>query len=141
MVIILDLAYYRDFEWQGRLSEEEMIITNTGMQTEMGKIAGALRDVKENKTPLQLKMDQLSKILTWLVIGICAVVFAMQIFRSGSFEAEGILNSFMIAISLAVAAIPEGLPAVVTVAFSRSCSVVISSIYILLISSSGSSSS
>lgn len=96
----------------------KMIITNTGMQTEMGKIAGALRDVKENKTPLQLKMDQLSKILTWLVIGICAVVFAMQIFRSGSFEAEGILNSFMIAISLAVAAIPEGLPAVVTVALS-----------------------
>lgn len=93
------------------------VVTAIGMDTEMGKIADALSAAKESKTPLQIKLSQLSKILTWLVLGICAVIFAVQLVRNG-FAFENILNSFMIAVSLAVAAIPEGLVAVVTVVLS-----------------------
>ena len=94
------------------------VITATGMDTEMGKIADALANAEEGQTPLQLKLSQLSKILTWLVLGICVVIFAVQIIRAGGFEFDTILNSFMVAVSLAVAAIPEGLAAVVTVVLS-----------------------
>lgn len=94
------------------------VITATGMDTEMGKIADALTQAQEGQTPLQLKLAQLSKILTWLVLGICVIVFAVQILRAGSFSFDLALHSFMIAVSLAVAAIPEGLAAVVTVVLS-----------------------
>ena len=94
------------------------VITATGMDTEMGKIAGALAQAEEGKTPLQLKLAQLSKILTWLVLGICGLVFAVQLIRAGGFTFEFALSSFMVAVSLAVAAIPEGLAAVVTVVLS-----------------------
>ena len=95
-----------------------MIVTAVGMQTEMGKIADALANAQEGQTPLQIKLTQLSKVLTWLVLGICAAVFAVQLIRAGGFDFETVLNSFMIAVSLAVAAIPEGLAAVVTVVLS-----------------------
>ena len=94
------------------------VVTGTGMDTEMGKIAGALAKAEEGKTPLQIKLGQLSRILTWVVLGICAVVFGVQLIRAGSFNFEFALNSFMVAVSLAVAAIPEGLAAVVTVVLS-----------------------
>ncbi|MBE6706522.1 MAG: ATP-binding cassette domain-containing protein, partial [Ruminococcaceae bacterium] len=95
------------------------VITGTGMDTEMGKIAGALQDAEEGDTPLQRKLHQLSKILTWLVLGICVVVFGVQLIRAGNFSfANTVLPSFMVAVSLAVAAIPEGLAAVVTVVLS-----------------------
>ena len=94
------------------------VITATGMDTEMGKIADALATAEEGQTPLQIKMSQLSKILTWLVLGICVLVFAVQLLRAGGFTVEAVLDSFMIAVSLAVAAIPEGLVAVVTVVLS-----------------------
>ncbi len=94
------------------------VITATGMDTEMGKIADALTQAEEGQTPLQRKLAGLSKILTWLVLGICVVVFAVQILRAGSFNFEVALDSFMVAVSLAVAAIPEGLAAVVTVVLS-----------------------
>ena len=94
------------------------VITATGMDTEMGKIADALATAEEGQTPLQIKMSQLSKILTWLVLGICALVFAVQLLRAGGFTVEVVLDSFMIAVSLAVAAIPEGLVAVVTMVLS-----------------------
>ena len=97
------------------------VITATGMDTEMGKIAGALAQAEEGKTPLQKKLSQLSKTLTWLVLGICVVVFGVQIVRALTKDALGFdlaLDSFMIAVSLAVAAIPEGLAAVVTVVLS-----------------------
>ncbi len=95
------------------------VVTATGMDTEMGKIAGALSDAEEGQTPLQRKLAQLSKILTWLVLGICVVVFGVQLLRAGNFSfADTILPSFMVAVSLAVAAIPEGLAAVVTVVLS-----------------------
>ena len=95
-----------------------MVVTATGMDTEMGKIADALSRTEQGQTPLQIKLSQLSKILTWLVLGICVVIFAVQILRAGGFEFEVILDSFMVAVSLAVAAIPEGLAAVVTVVLS-----------------------
>ena len=94
------------------------VVTATGMQTEMGKIADALANAEESETPLQIKLHQLSKILTWLVIGICIIVFGVQLVRHGAFDFEFALDAFMIAISLAVAAIPEGLAAVVTVVLS-----------------------
>ena len=95
-----------------------MVVTATGMDTEMDKIADALSRAEQGQTPLQIKLSQLSKILTWLVLGICVVIFAVQILRAGGFEFEVILDSFMVAVSLAVAAIPEGLAAVVTVVLS-----------------------
>ena len=95
-----------------------VVVTATGMDTEMGKIANALAQAEEGKTPLQIKLSQLSKILTWLVLGICAIVFAVQVIRNKGFEFEPVLEAFMVAVSLAVAAIPEGLAAVVTVVLS-----------------------
>ena len=94
------------------------LITDTGMNTEMGKIADALAQAEDGQTPLQIKLGQLSRILTWLVLGICAVIFAVQILRAGSLSLRTTLDSLMIAVSLAVAAIPEGLAAVVTVVLS-----------------------
>ncbi len=98
------------------------VVVATGMDTEMGKIADALAQAEEGKTPLQIKLAGLSKILTWLVIGICVVIFGVQIVRAyittGEIGFEPILSSFMIAISLAVAAIPEGLATVVTIVLS-----------------------
>ena len=94
-----------------------VVVTGTGMDTEMGKIAGALAQAEDGKTPLQIKLSQLSKILTWLVLGVCAVVFVVGMLRDG-FAFNTILHSFMVAVSLAVAAIPEGLAAVVTVVLS-----------------------
>lgn len=93
------------------------IIVSTGMDTEMGKIATALTEAKEGDTPLQKKLNQLSKILTILVLIICVIIFAVGLITDG-FEVEAILGSFMTAISLAVAAIPEGLAAVVTIVLS-----------------------
>ena len=95
-----------------------MMVCATGMDTEMGKIAGALAQAQDGQTPLQIKLTQLSKILTWLVLGICAVIFGVQLLRAGGMSFEVVLNSFMVAVSLAVAAIPEGLAAVVTVVLS-----------------------
>ncbi len=94
------------------------IITDIGMQTEMGKIADALTNTQEGKTPLQIKLSQLSKILTWLVLGICVVIFVVNMLRFRGTDQNYILDSFLIAISLAVAAIPEGLVAVVTIVLS-----------------------
>ncbi len=94
------------------------VVTATGMDTEMGKIADALQQAEEGQTPLQIKLNQLSNTLTKLVLGICIIVFGVQIIRAGSFNFELALHSFMVAVSLAVAAIPEGLAAVVTVVLS-----------------------
>lgn len=94
------------------------VICATGMDTEMGKIADALAQAKEGKTPLQIKLAQLSKILTVLVLAICVVIFGVSLLRAGEVTGEIFLDTFMIAVSLAVAAIPEGLVAVVTIVLS-----------------------
>ena len=93
------------------------VVTATGMSTEMGKIADALANAQEGKTPLQIKLAALSKILTYLVIGICLVIFAVKLIQDG-FGLDTVIDSFMLAISLAVAAIPEGLATVVTIVLS-----------------------
>ncbi len=97
------------------------VVVATGMDTEMGKIADAIAQAEEGQTPLQIKLAQLSKILTWLVLGICVVLLAYQTVTA--YFGEGLsfgvfLESFMVAVSLAVAAIPEGLAAVVTIVLS-----------------------
>ena len=94
------------------------VITNTGMSTEMGKIAGALAATVEEQTPLQRKLDELGKLLSKLVLGICIFIFAFNLLMEGNFHLEVILETFMTAVSLAVAAIPEGLATVVTVVLS-----------------------
>jgi Ca2+-transporting ATPase len=94
------------------------VVCGTGMDTEMGKIADALTQARDEQTPLQQKLAALSKTLTWLVLAICVVIFAANLWRGGGVRLETVLDSFMLAISLAVAAIPEGLAAVVTIVLS-----------------------
>lgn len=94
------------------------VITDTGMTTEMGKIADALNDTQQEETPLQKKLSDLGKKLSWLVIGICIFIFVFDLIQAGSFSLSTILETFMVAVSLAVAAIPEGLATVVTVVLS-----------------------
>ncbi len=98
------------------------VVVATGMDTEMGKIADAISQAEEGQTPLQLKLAQLSKVLTKLVLAICVVIFGIQIVFAlvghKAIDINLILNSFMVAVSLAVAAIPEGLVAVVTIVLS-----------------------
>ena len=94
------------------------VVTNTGMTTEMGKIAGALSEAEDEQTPLQRKLAELSVILTKLVIGVCVFIFIFALIRNGNFSGPVILDTFMVAVSLAVAAIPEGLVAVVTIVLS-----------------------
>ena len=91
------------------------VITNTGMDTEMGKLAGALAATKEEDTPLQRKLDELGGLLSKLVLGICVFIFVFNLIMHGEFSLPAILETFMVAVSLAVAAIPEGLATVVTV--------------------------
>ncbi len=95
------------------------VITGTGMNTQMGKIADALTRAKEEATPLQRKLTGLSKLLSILVLVICGIIFGVGIFRAyPNVTADGMLDTFMVAVSLAVAAIPEGLAAVVTIVLS-----------------------
>ena len=100
------------------------VITATGMSTEMGKIAGVLSNTKDEQTPLQRKLDELGRLLSKMVLGICVFIFAFNLFMArGELTASGhalevVLKTFMVAVSLAVAAIPEGLATVVTVVLS-----------------------
>lgn len=103
------------------------VVTGVGMDTEMGKIADALSQAEKEETPLQKKMGELSRFLTKLVIGICVAVFAVGLIESLVLSNQDFswallgnvsLMTFISAIALAVAAIPEGLPAVVTIILS-----------------------
>jgi len=94
------------------------VITETGMDTEMGKIAGALAAAEDEETPLQKKLDSLGKTLSFVVLGICVFIFVFNLLMAGDFHLSAILETFMVAVSLAVAAIPEGLATVVTVVLS-----------------------
>ena len=94
------------------------VVTATAMETEMGKIATALEQTTDGQTPLQIKLAEISKILTKLVLGICVFIFGFTLIRNGDFSVGVLLSTFMTAVSLAVAAIPEGLPAVVTIVLS-----------------------
>jgi Ca2+-transporting ATPase len=105
------------------------LVVATGMRTELGLIADMLQSVEQEETPLQQRLEELGKLLGWGALAICAIVFGVGIVRSGIFtppftfplapEATGALvESFMIAVSLAIAAVPEGLPAVVTISLA-----------------------
>ena len=94
------------------------VIVGTGMNTEMGKIAGALAATEEEQTPLQRKLDELGTLLSKMVLGICVFIFAFNLIMEGDFHLQVVLETFMVAVSLAVAAIPEGLATVVTVVLS-----------------------
>ncbi|MBO5359993.1 MAG: cation-translocating P-type ATPase [Clostridia bacterium] len=94
------------------------VVTHTAMETQIGRIADMLGKEKVPLTPLQLRLEKIGKVLGLGAIAICAVVFLLGVFRR-----DGLLDSFMLAVSLAVAAIPEGLPAVVTVVLSTGVSV------------------
>lgn len=94
------------------------VVCATGMQTEMGKIAEALSKAEDEQTPLQRKLSGLSRILTWMVLGISAAIFVAGVLRAGQLNTEVLIDTFMLAVSLAVAAIPEGLAAVVTIVLS-----------------------
>ncbi|SES82899.1 Ca2+-transporting ATPase [Olsenella sp. KH3B4] len=97
------------------------VVVATGMDTEMGKIADALTRAEDEETPLQKKLDELSKILSIICIVICALVFVVTWLKHGMGFFDNmtlVLNTFMVAVSLAVAAIPEGLAAVVTIVLS-----------------------
>ena len=96
----------------------EGVVIATGMDTEMGRIADIIRNAGEGRTPLQKRLSQLSKVLSVIVLAICGVIFVIRLFSAGEFTGEGFIDSFMLAVSLAVAAIPEGLVAVVTIVLS-----------------------
>ena len=98
------------------------VVVGTGMQTEMGKIADALAKAEDEQTPLQIKLSELSRILTILVVAISAVIVVIGMIKNGGLaffnDIKLVLDTFMVAVSLAVAAIPEGLAAVVTIVLS-----------------------
>ncbi|MCP3858112.1 MAG: HAD-IC family P-type ATPase, partial [Phycisphaeraceae bacterium] len=90
-----------------------VVVTDTGMQTELGRIAGLLQSVEEERTPLQRRLDHLAKVLAIVALAIVALLFAIGIMRGESVE-----TMLLTSVSLAVAAIPEAMPAVVTIALS-----------------------
>jgi len=90
------------------------VVTNTGMYTEVGKIADMLANADETETPLKQSLEQLSKALTYLIVVIAVITFLVGVFVRGEHPLEGL----MVAVALAVAAIPEGLPAIVTIVLS-----------------------
>ncbi len=88
----------------------EVLVTGTGMETELGKIAGMMNDIKERRTPLQISLDKFSKQLAILIMVICVVVFGLCMYRD-----MAVIDSMMFAVALAVAAIPEALSSIVTI--------------------------
>ena len=90
------------------------LVTGTGMDTEMGKIAALLKSTEEKKTPLQVSLDQFGKKLSVIILLICAVLFAVSVFV----RQENVMNAFLFAVALAVAAIPEALSSIVTIVLS-----------------------
>ena len=94
------------------------VVTATGMGTEMGRIAGVLAQTEQEQTALQRKLSQLGGVLSKLVLGICVFIFVFDLLVAGDFSLDSVLRTFMVAVSLAVAAIPEGLATVVTVVLS-----------------------
>lgn len=105
-----NMVYSGSFVTYGRAS---FVVTGIGMDTEIGKVAQLLKDTKEKKTPLQVNLDQFGKKLSIAILILCAVLFALSIYQG-----EEIMNAFMFAVALAVAAIPEALSSIVTIVLS-----------------------
>ncbi len=94
------------------------VVVATGMKTQLGLIAGMLQNVEAEETPLQQRLDNLGKMLGWGALGICGLVFVVGVLRAAAITLPVVTNMFMIAVSLAIAAVPEGLPAVVTISLA-----------------------
>ena len=106
----INMVYSGSFVTYGR---GKFLVTDIGMKTEVGKIAGLINSAKERKTPLQANLDSFGKKLSIGILIICALVFGLNVFRG-----EDIMNSFLFAVALAVAAIPEALSSIVTIVLS-----------------------
>ncbi|HPH97757.1 MAG TPA: cation-translocating P-type ATPase [Anaerolineaceae bacterium] len=103
------------------------LVVDTGMKTQLGQIATMLQEVEQEETPLQRRLDQLGKVLGWGALAVCGLVFLVSIVRlvmSGGFDItstssqSALVETFMVAVSLAIAAVPEGLPAIVTISLA-----------------------
>ncbi len=105
-----NMLYSGSFSTYGRA---KMVVTATGMNTEIGKIATLLKNTKEKKTPLQESLDSFGKKLSFVIIGVCILVFILAIIRG-----EAVQSAFVFAVALAVAAIPEALSSIVTIVLS-----------------------
>lgn len=113
---IANLGDRRNMVYMGTMvtrGKGELLVTETGMGTEMGKIAGLMQQSDETFTPLQRRLDQLGKLLVWLALGITLLVVI-----TGVLHGQDVYQMFLAGVSLAVAAIPEGLPAIVTIALA-----------------------
>ena len=92
-----------------------VVVTSTGMNTELGKVAALMNQTQRRKTPLQESLDQFSRRLAMIILIICVGVFALSLYHAGGFGTQAILDSLMFAVALAVAAIPEALSSIVTI--------------------------
>ncbi|MDR2975915.1 MAG: cation-translocating P-type ATPase [Streptococcaceae bacterium] len=99
------------------------VVTATGMSTEVGKIAKMIESADETETPLKRNLNKLSAFLTWMILGIALVTFIVHTFRLAEITPNGLIEGLMTSVALAVAAIPEGLPAIVTIVLSLSTQV------------------
>ena len=102
-----NMVYSGSFVTYGRAS---YLVTEIGMETEVGKIAGLLKNTSEKKTPLQINLDKFGQKLSIIILVLCAVLFGMQVLRGGNAA-----DAFLFAVALAVAAIPEALSSIVTI--------------------------
>ena len=102
-----DMVFMGTIALRGRA---EAIVTETGMKSKMGNIAGMLKEIEQEATPLQKKLDKLGKTISLICLGVCAVVMLVGVIRG-----ENWMDMILTGISLAVAAVPEGLPAIVTI--------------------------
>lgn len=110
------LAERRNMIYMGTIAasgKARAVVVRTGMQTELGQIAGMLEFHEQEKTPLQRRLAELGRVLIFICLATVTLIFALQVFRGGS-----LIDAFLISVSLAVAAVPEGLPAVVTIALA-----------------------
>lgn len=112
----VNMVYSGSFVTYGRA---KMVVTGTGMNTEIGKIAGLLKNTQEKKTPLQESLDNFGKKLSFIIIGICIIVLFLELFRGGNgITLSAFSEAFIFAVALAVAAIPEALSSIVTIVLS-----------------------
>ncbi len=106
----INMVYSGSYVTYGRGA---FVVTGTGFDTELGKIATLIKEAKERKTPIQKKLDEFGKILSIAVIVVCAVVFGISLFNG-----KPLVNAFMFAVALAVAAVPEALASIVTISLA-----------------------
>lgn len=110
-----NMVYSGSFVTYGR---GKFIVTEIGMNTEVGKIASLIQNAEERKTPLQVTLDNFGKRLSIAILAICALVFGLSLWRADSVNFDSVMSSLMFAIALAVAAIPEALSSIVTIVLS-----------------------